>query len=144
MDKDDVLDQLTNDGFTNVVALQAENEPTDAKPDEVLSIDPPEGSQVPLDTKVTIYYASGMSKVPLVTKLAEDDAVAALRDAGFTNVRVITKEDGTVAAGTVTKQDPPAFTVQKRTTRITLTVAVAPTPPPTESPTATPTESATP
>ncbi len=137
MDKDDVVDELKNNGFTNVTALPAENEPASAKPDEVLSIDPAEGAQVTLDTKVTVYYASGMSKVPLVTNFTEENAIAQLKDAGFTNLRVLTKEDETHAAGTVIKQDPDAFTMQKRTTRITLTVAIAPTPTPSESPTAT-------
>ncbi|MCA0294798.1 MAG: Stk1 family PASTA domain-containing Ser/Thr kinase [Actinobacteria bacterium] len=138
LDKDDVVDELHNDGFTDVNPQPAENEPASAKPDEVLSIDPPEGAQVPLDTKITVYYASGMSKVPLVTNLAEDDAVASLKDSGFSNIKVVTREDGTVAAGTVVKQDPAAFSMQKRTIRITLTVAIAPTEPTTD-----PTSSAT-
>ena len=58
--------------------MPADTEPATAKADEVLSVEPAPGAMVTLDTRVTVYYATGMSKMPLVTNgLTEDEAVAA-------------------------------------------------------------------
>jgi serine/threonine-protein kinase len=137
LDKDDAVKELTANGFTNVITAPAATEPATAKADEVLSVEPAPGAMVTLDTKVTVYFATGMSKVPLVTKLAQGDAVAALKDAGFTKWKATTREDDTVPAGTVLEQKPAAFSLQKRTVTVELIVAIEPTP------TATPTDTST-
>ena len=102
----------------------------------MLSVDPGEGTKWNLDAKVTLYYATGKSKMPQVTGLQKAAAITALRNAGFTKSPTIkTQETSSYSPGEVFKQSPDAFATVKRTTAITLWVAVAPTEPtpPTES-----------
>lgn len=141
MDADDAEKELRDLSFTNIERLAAPTEPETARANQVLSVDPEAGSKVTLDTRITIYYASGKSKVPRVIDFPKDDAVAALSDAGFTKVK-FEEEESTKTPGTVVRQTPEPYSTAKRTATITLWIAVAPPPPP--SPTPTPTESATP
>jgi serine/threonine-protein kinase len=144
LDVDDAKKALHDLNFTNVAVEPASSEPDTARANEVLSVSPGAGEKVTLDTRITLFYASGMSKVPRVVSFPEADAVAALKAAGFTKVNTKPQES-TQTPGTVIRQDPAAFTSKKRTTTITLYIAVAPPPEtPTASPTATPTESETP
>ncbi|MCA0306282.1 MAG: Stk1 family PASTA domain-containing Ser/Thr kinase [Actinobacteria bacterium] len=139
MDKDEALTELADNGFKDVTAVPADTEPATAKADEVLSVEPAPGSMVTLDTRVTVYYATGMSKMPLVTNgLTEDEAVAVLKDAGFTKIRISTREDAG-KPGMVLEQKPAALTMQKRTVTVELVVSIElpPTTPPTDDPTST-------
>ena len=142
LDVDDAKKQLRELNFTNVAVEAAASEPDTARANEVLSVSPAAGERVTLDTKITLFYASGMSKVPRVVTFPEADAIAALKAAGFTKVET-KQEESTQTPGTVIRQDPAPFTTKKRTTTITLYIAVAP-PPETPSATPTPTESETP
>ena len=139
MDKDEALKELADNGFKDVTAVPADTEPATAKTDEVLSVEPAPGAMVTLDTRVTVYYATGMSKIPLVTNgLTEDEAVAVLKDAGFTKIRISTREDAG-KPGMVLEQKPAPLSMQKRTVTVELVVSIElpPTPPPTDDPTST-------
>ena len=133
---------LEEEKFTNVVAKAAEEEPTDAEANEVLSVSPPEGSTVPLNQKITLSYATGKSKVPVLTGKTPAQAESDAREAGFTNL----ERDNQVSdeqAGVVFAQNPKAGSVVPRDTQISYKVAVAkpaPEPEPQPRPTATVTE----
>jgi beta-lactam-binding protein with PASTA domain len=58
-DVDKAEKRLEEAGFTNVGTEQADDEPSDADKDDVLSVDPGEGTSLALDKKITLFYASG-------------------------------------------------------------------------------------
>ena len=137
LDVKDAQKLLSDNSFGNVQIMPSPNESKDDKANEVLSVDPGEGTKVALDTQITLYYATGKSQVPLVKGYAQDDAIATLANAGFTrtDVQEQTTDDPTLV-GKVVKQSPDAFTLVKRTTTIKLWIGVAAPPPtPSESPT---------
>jgi eukaryotic-like serine/threonine-protein kinase len=162
---DDAKAALEKKGFTNVVTEEAEDEPSDAKADEVLTVNPPEGTTFPLDQKVTLSYATGKSKVPVLTGKTPAQAESDARTAGFTKFSREDVQTDNETSGVVFDQNPNAGKTVKRSTTISYKVAVAkpkpqptvtttaPAPPPTiprptrtpsvtPSPTPTPSESA--
>ena len=50
--------------FSNVNQKAAKSENSKTQPGEVIKISPQEGETVPLDTKITVTYATGKSDVP--------------------------------------------------------------------------------
>jgi len=98
----------------------------------VLSSDPPEGSSVDVGSKINLIVSSGRQVVPSVVGQPEENARAALSNAGF-DVYVVYQESSTVPQGVVLEQDPSAGTPAEKGTVVTIVVAVAPepTPPPT-------------
>ncbi|MFX4273411.1 Stk1 family PASTA domain-containing Ser/Thr kinase [Propionibacteriaceae bacterium Y1685] len=127
--------KLADAGFEDVTAEESTNEPLDAKPDEVLSVDPDEGEAVTKGTKITLTYATGEASVPNMVGLTRDAAEQLAKENGFTNVKV-TEEESDQTAGEVIRQDPPADSRRKRTDEITLVIAKEkpePTPTPTQS-----------
>ncbi len=141
LDADDAEQQLRDLSFSNVELVASATEPETARANEVLDVDPAAGDKVTLDTPITIYYASGRSKVPRVVDFPQADAIAALSDAGFDKVK-IQEEESTGTPGTVIRQDPEAYSSAKRTSTITLWIAVAP-PAPSPSPSPSPSPTAT-
>ena len=140
--RDDATKTLNENGFANVTPMPDPNEPLTAKANEVTNIDPAEGASVTLDTPITLYYASGMGVVPLLTGLSEEDARRVAKNAGFSKVAV-EKVESPNPVGEVLEQDPPVGSTAKRTSTIRLKIAVAlPTAPPT-TPTPTPTPTGT-
>lgn len=137
----DAVQELNQLGFNNVERVADPNEPLDAEANTVTSINPSIGSSVTIDTTVTVYYATGKSDVPNLLGLTEPQAKAAAKNAGFTNVKFVPTPTSTSPVGQVFEQDPPMNTNVLRTSRITLKVAVAPTP---SSPSPSPTPSETP
>jgi eukaryotic-like serine/threonine-protein kinase len=142
---DEVEKALDDLKFSNVNTVAAKSEDPDTQPGEVISISPKEGSTVPLDSKITVRYATGKSKVPNFEGLTRGAAIREARDAGFGEPQFSEKESSK-PAGTVIAQSPGAGASVDRDTRIQLTLATAPPPPPpptTEQPTASPTTSTT-
>ena len=133
---DAVTKALEKAKFTNVVTEAAKVDPTDADPNEVLSISPPEGTTVALDTKITVKYATGKSKVPVMTGKTPAQAESDARAAGFTKFKQI-EEASDQTTGVVFAQNPAAGTAVSRDTTITYKVAI---PKPTPTPTPTPTQ----
>jgi eukaryotic-like serine/threonine-protein kinase len=145
-DVDEVGNALDDLKFSNVNTVAAKSEDPDTQPGEVISISPKEGSTVPLDSKITVRYATGKSEVPNFEGLTRAAAIREARDAGFGEPQ-FSKRESSKPAGTVIAQDPDAGTTVDRDTRIQLTLATEPPPPPppptTEQPTEPPTTSTT-
>lgn len=126
---------LITDAQLEIAAVREES--SDQPEGTVLSIDPPEGSDVEVGSSVTLVASSGQVEVPEVVGLPSGEAQAILRQAGF-NVSVL-EEDSTEEVGTVTFQAPVAGTEASFGSRVAITVARAAAPQPTPTPTATPT-----
>ena len=148
----DVVNTLEDLNFSNVKKVAAKSENSDAKPSEVTSISPKEGETVPLDTKITVRYATGKSEVPDFEGVSRAAAIRIANDAGFDDP-VFSDRESSQPAGTVIAQSPRAGANVDRDTTIKLTLATAPSPPepppttkePTERPTTEPpTKSPTP
>ena len=144
-DVDEVKNALDELKFSNVNTVAAKSEGSDTQPGEVISISPKEGSAVPLDSKITVRYATGKSEVPNFEGLTRGAAIREARDAGFGEPQ-FSERESSKPAGTVIAQSPDAGATVDRDTRIQLTLATAPPPPPpptTEQPTESPTASTT-
>jgi eukaryotic-like serine/threonine-protein kinase len=152
---DDVEKALDDLKFSNVNTVAAKSEDPDTQPGEVISVSPKEGSTVPLDSKITVKYATGNSEVPNFEGLTRGAAIREARDAGFGEPQ-FSERESSQPAGTVIGQSPNAGATVDRDTRIKLTLATAPPPPPapttqqpttepptTTSPTTTPTTTPT-
>jgi eukaryotic-like serine/threonine-protein kinase len=144
-DVDEVENALDDLKFSNVSTVAAKSEDPDTQPGEVISMSPKEGSTVPLDSKITVRYATGKSEVPNFEGLTRAAAIRQARDAGFSEPQ-FSERESSKPAGTVIAQNPDAGTTVDRDTRIQLTLATAPPPPPpptTQPPTEPPTTSTT-
>ena len=144
-DVDEVKNALDELKFSNVNTVAAKSEDSGTQPGEVISISPKEGSAVPLDSKITVRYATGKSEVPNFEGLTRGAAIREARDAGFGEPQ-FSERESSKPAGTVIAQSPDAGATVDRDTRIQLTLATAPPPPPpptTEQPTESPTASTT-
>jgi beta-lactam-binding protein with PASTA domain/tRNA A-37 threonylcarbamoyl transferase component Bud32 len=143
-DVKDVEAALDDLKFTNIQKSKAKSEDPDTKPGEVISISPKEGSTVPLDSKITVRYATGKSEVPNFEGLSRGAAIRQARDAGF-GEPAFSERESSQPAGTVIAQSPDAGATVDRDTTIRLTLATSPAPPkpppttksPTEEPTTT-------
>jgi beta-lactam-binding protein with PASTA domain/tRNA A-37 threonylcarbamoyl transferase component Bud32 len=145
-DVDEVEKALDDLKFSNVSTVAAKSEDSDTQPGEVISISPKEGSSVPLDSKITVRYATGKSEVPNFEGLTRAAAIREARDAGFGEPQ-FSKRESSKPAGTVIAQNPDAGATVDRDTRIQLTLATEPPPPPpptTEPPTEPPTTTTAP
>ncbi|MBL7501831.1 PASTA domain-containing protein [Frankia sp. CN7] len=96
----------------------------------VSAVDPTAGVQVPAGSTITItvVVAGGgrtLATMPNVVGRPADDAQAAVRAAGFTDV-ALTYATSSETAGTVTATDPPAGRSTAKNTTVTLTVSTGP------------------
>jgi eukaryotic-like serine/threonine-protein kinase len=137
-DRKDVEAALDDLKFSNVTSKAAKSEDANTKPGEVISISPREGETVPLDTKITVRYATGKSEVPNFDGLSRSAAVRQANRAGFGDPVFVEKETSKGTPGTVIAQSPQAGANVDRDTTIRLTVAVQPPPPTTPPPTTQP------
>ncbi len=105
-------------------AAVTEREDAGAEPGTVLEQDPGDGTRVSKGTTVDLVVAKAPAEVPVpgVIDETEDDAVAALEDAGFE----VTVEDGSAETpeedGIVLEQDPAPDTPRPRGSEVTITV----------------------
>jgi beta-lactam-binding protein with PASTA domain/tRNA A-37 threonylcarbamoyl transferase component Bud32 len=137
-DRKDVEAALDDAKFTNVTSKAAKSEDSNTKPGEVLSISPKEGETVPLDTKITIRYATGKSEVPDFNGLSRSAAIREANNNGFGDPVFVEKQTSNGTPGTVIAQNPQAGANVDRDTTIKLTLAVQPPPPTTPPPTTEP------
>ena len=137
-DRKDVEAALDDLKFSNVTSKAAKSEDANTKPGEVINISPNEGETVPLDTKITVRYATGKSKVPDFDGLSRSAAVRQANGAGFGDPVFVEKETSKGTPGTVIAQSPQAGANVDRDTTIRLTLAVQPPPPTTPPPTTQP------
>jgi beta-lactam-binding protein with PASTA domain len=131
----------------NLVAAFVEKE-SDAPKGQVIETDPAADEQVPEGTKVTLYFSDGPEKVPDVVGMTEDEAVQALKQAGF-KAFVTTSNDTEEPKGTVINQNPEGGSEQPEGTSVTIVVSSfeepteTPTPTPSDTPTVLPTDTPT-
>jgi serine/threonine-protein kinase len=127
-DVKDVESALEELKFSNVTKRAAKSEDPDTQPGQVISISPKEGEVVPLDSKITIRYATGKSEVPDFDGLTRSAAIRQANGAGFDDP-VFAERESSKPAGTVIDQSPQAGATVDRDTTIRLTLATAPSPP---------------
>jgi len=132
--KDAVKQLLTQAGFTKVDLVAATTEPPTSVKDNVVTINPAEGAEVPKSTQVTVTFATGQSSFPNLVGYDVNTATQKAKDAGFGTVSIVNQvpgpTDASQPAGRVFKTDPVADTVADRTKKVTIYVAVAPSAPP--------------
>jgi len=135
-DVKDVKSTLKDLKFTNVKTVAAKSEDPGTNPGEVTSVSPKEGTTIPLDSKITVKYATGKSEVPNFEGLSRGAAIRESKGAGF-GEPAFTERESSQPAGTVIAQNPQAGATVDRDTTIRLTLAVQ-SPPPTNPPTTNP------
>ncbi|MER6948362.1 Stk1 family PASTA domain-containing Ser/Thr kinase [Nonomuraea sp. NPDC000554] len=121
---------------------------TSSKPQgKVIKTDPPAGESLEKGGTVSLYVPKEMTEVPDVKGQTEQDAVKAIRGAGF-RPQVRKMASDTDPEGTVIQQNPPGGTKLNPGTTITIVVSTGPdqqqpTEQPTDQPTDLPTEQPT-
>ena len=90
--------------FSNVNQKAAKSENSKTQPGEVIKISPQEGETVPLDTKITVTYATGKSDVPNFDGLSRSAAIRQANEAGFGDPVFVEKE---TSKGTARDRDLP-------------------------------------
>jgi len=94
---------------------------------QVVSQDPPAGEQVVEGTEVTLDVSRGVKQVsvPSVVGMSEDNARAALEQAGFAVTSTSAPSD-TVPSGVVSDQSPDGGTQAEKGSTVTITVSTGP------------------
>lgn len=138
LDKQGAIDLLIANNFSNYKVEQDPAAPNTAKTDEVTKVNPASGAEVPLDTEITIYVATGTTIMPPFRNLTRDEAINTAAAAGFLKEPTFTETESTAVPGTVISQDPPAGTTVKYSAKIKLVLAKAIPPPPVTTPPVTP------
>lgn len=133
-DADEVVALLKKNGFPNVTKEPDTTEPLDYHANQVTRTNPAEGADVTPETDITVYYATGKSKVPNLYGRTLDEASKDLEAAGFRSFSSEDKISATAKPGTVIEQVPAPGELIDRTTRIQIYLAKAP-----ETPTQPPT-----
>ena len=130
MDEDDAREALRAAGFTNVVTKDAgeDQEQITDEAGKIIATNPAANTSVDPELTVTLYRATGRSRMPDVSssEMIEAEAVQVLSNAGFTNVQVIELETSDYPEGTVFDQSVAAGQLYSRTDQVTIQVAVAP------------------
>ncbi|WP_205473043.1 Stk1 family PASTA domain-containing Ser/Thr kinase [Nocardioides sp. SYSU D00038] len=126
----DARNQIRNERLR----VKAVEEESDKPKDEVLRVEPEEGTAVPQNSVVTIYYSDGPEEVPDVVGLKQGEAKQRLRDANFVP-EVVQDPTSTEPKGTVVRQEPRGTTAPENSTVIIyVSVYEPPPPPPTDTP----------
>jgi len=130
MDEDDAREALRAAGFTNVVTKDAgeDQEKITDIAGKIIATSPAADTSVDPESTVTLYRATGRSRVPDVssTQMTEDEAVQVLANAGFSNVQVLERETSDYPEDTVFDQSVAPGQLYSRTDQVTIQVAVAP------------------
>jgi beta-lactam-binding protein with PASTA domain/tRNA A-37 threonylcarbamoyl transferase component Bud32 len=132
--KDDAADQLRSQGL-RVVLSQRDSDDTK---DQVVAMQPPAGTKVGENSKVTLFWSSGPQQVPDVVGKTEAEAKRAIEGAGF-KVSSVQTTSTTEPKGTVVQQSPDQGTPLSKGSTVTIVVSAFEEPSPTPSPTPTPT-----
>ncbi|UOY00539.1 Stk1 family PASTA domain-containing Ser/Thr kinase [Blastococcus sp. PRF04-17] len=122
LDETRARNALDQAGFGNLTIDRVDST---APAGEVLEVDPAEGSQVPVNTPITLTVSDGDAAVPDVAGATQAAATDTLRAAGFTNV-VPEQVEAEQPAGTVIGTSPAAGTQASAGTAISLRVSSGP------------------
>ena len=136
-DKNEAADALREEGVRVVLSERGSDEPAD----RVVEMQPPAGTEVAPDSRVTLFWSDGPEQVPQVVGLSEGDARRRIEAAGF-EVSVVNDSSTEAERGTVIQQAPPAG--QNAAAGSTVTIVVSTFEEPSPSPTPSPSESASP
>ena len=110
---------------------------------------PPAGTDVAQDSRVTLFWSDGPEQVPEVVGLSEAEARRRIEAAGF-EVSVVNDSTTEAERGTVLQQAPPAGQDAAEGSTVTIVVSTfeepseSPSPTPSETPSASPTEEPSP
>jgi serine/threonine-protein kinase len=117
---------LKNAGFTSINTEQVDSTETKGR---VTAVDPAEGTTIDPSTPITLSVSTGTVKLPDVKGQTEQEARAALTDAGISAGQITTTqvERADVAPGTVVDTNPGAASAVGVDDTITLQIAAAPT-----------------
>ncbi len=136
MDEAAALKVLETAGITGR-AVEATDEPVDAKKGTVLKVTPDEGTQIAVTETVTLSVATGRGKLPSLLGMTREAAKAEAEKYGFRNVEFQGPEDGTVL-----RTSPQPLDVIERDAKVTVylqaSATAAPTTPPATTPPASP------
>jgi serine/threonine-protein kinase len=110
---------------------------SDEPRNRVLETDPAPGASVPVGSTVTVYYSDGPEEVPDVVGMQQEEAEAALREAGF-EPDVVETTSTTEPKGTVIRQSPEGGEEAPEGSTVTIVVSAyeepTQTPDPTDDP----------
>jgi serine/threonine-protein kinase len=121
---DQALSQLSAVGFTNVDHSQTKAD--DSVPaGSVLTQDPPSGQTVAVTKQITLVLSSGPNavSVPDVTGKSQNDATAALQQAGLQIGSITEKDNKNYKQGQVISTNPDAGSSAAKGTKVNLVVA---------------------
>jgi len=107
--------------ITNIITDFSNLQPADL----IFNQNPSPGSEVTLDTPITIYISKGVNpsqSVPEVIGLSKFDAINIMNNAGFNNI-VISEEESKSIIGLVIKQSPSAGTIYAKDQPISITIS---------------------
>lgn len=136
-DKNEAADALREEGVRVVLSERGSDEPAD----RVVEMQPPAGTEVAPDSRVTLFWSDGPEEVPEVVGLSEAEARRRIEAAGF-EVSVVNDSSTEAERGTVLQQAPPAGQDASAGSTVTIVVSTFERPSPTPSPS--PSESASP
>ena len=136
-DKNEAADALRAEGVRVVLSERGSDEPAD----RVVEMQPPAGTDVAQDSRVTLFWSDGPERIPEVVGLSEAEARQQIEAAGF-EVSVVNDSTTRAEPGTVLQQAPPAG--QNASAGSTVTIVVSTFAEPSPSPTPSPSETAEP
>jgi serine/threonine-protein kinase len=128
--KDDAADQLRSKGLRVVLTQRDEDDPKD----QVVAMQPPAGTKVGENSKVTLFWSDGPEQVPDVVGKSEAEAKKLIEDAGF-KVSSVQTTNTTERKGTVVQQSPEKGTTLDKGSPVTIVVSAYEEPSPTPTPT---------
>jgi serine/threonine-protein kinase len=135
-DQDQIVGKNVNDATATLKAAKlqvvTQTTPSTAPQNQVLSMDQKPGAQVPINTVVTLKVSDfSLMTVPDLTNMTPDQAIAALKQAGWTSdpsgLVQTTKEDPNAARwGRILSQQPKSKDVVGKNSVVGVTVATEP------------------
>jgi serine/threonine-protein kinase len=140
-DKGEASQQLKASGLRVVLTPRDSDDPKN----QVVEMQPPAGTVVADDSKVTLFWSQGPKQVPSVRGKTEAEATQLITAAGF-KVSKVTDASTPATAGTVLQQSPAAGTTLDKGSTVTIVVSsyTSPSPTPTTPTPSTPTPSTPP
>ncbi len=135
------ISQVLSDASDLGLKIDRVNENSDqVAENDVISTEPPPGTQIEKGRTVTVHVSSGKQQVtvPSLRGQTRDEARGSLEANGLSLGNVDQQYDPTVASGSVISSSPPAGDPVSKGSSVDIILSLGPTPSPTPSPTPTP------
>ncbi len=110
----------------NPKPVAATDEPSDAKENSVLAVDPPSGESAFSGDTVTVTIATGKARVPELRNLTKNEAISEAARFGFHNLKWETRESASDTPGLVIATRPGVGTMVERSSQLVVIIAAAP------------------